>query len=61
MEIRKVKMILLSIVALGIGFAGGMLMAQYAGSDGNLFGVLQGIGLLVASAAMFALSGMLVE
>ena len=61
MEIKKVKMILFVIAALGIGFAGSMLMAQHAGPDGNLFGILEGIGLLVASAVMFALSGMLFE
>lgn len=61
MEIKKVKTILLNIVALGIAFAGSMLLAEHVGSDGNLFGILAGVGLLIASVAMFALSGLLVE
>ncbi len=37
MDIKIVKTILLVIFALGIGFAGSMLMAQYSEPNGNLF------------------------
>jgi len=57
-DIKKVRMILFVIIASGLGFAGAMTLA---GMGTNLFELLQGIGLLIAAACTYAVSGLLEE